>query len=73
MNERETWEDHQEMEGSDYEGEDDYDDEEDGYKEEDYDELPEELTEGLADAEAFFTCAKKAHAEMEKARGFFKK
>ena len=54
----------------DYDHEDDYDaDGEEG----EFEEVPDELAEGLLDAEALFTRAKKARAEMEKARGFFKK
>ena len=35
--------------------------------------MPYELEEATADAEAYFTRAKKQRAEVEKARGFFKK
>ena len=35
--------------------------------------VPEELEEALAEAEAYVTRAKKSRAELEKARGFFKK
>ena len=60
--------------------EDEWDDpdwrEEDEGEEEDEeaeDEVPYELEEAAAEAEAFFTRAKKQRAEIEKARGFFKK
>ena len=52
----------------------DYDgDEEDPDEEEEGDEVPYELEEACNEADAWFTRAKKQRAEVEKARGFFKK
>jgi len=52
----------------------DYDgDEEEPEEEEEENEVPQELDDALMEADAWFTRAKKQRAEVEKARGFFKK
>ena len=70
--EEDDFEDNEDEEDPDTE--DQEEDAEDEGDEEDYDDdLPQELRDGVAAAEAFFTRAKKMRAEVEKARGFFKK
>ena len=49
------------------------DEEETEGADDEYDDCPQELEEALAEAEAYLTRAKKQRAEVEKARGFFKK
>ena len=66
----------EDVEDYDYDAEDDEDEDGSGEEQQDegeWDECPSELEEAAVEAEAFLTRAKKQRADIEKARGFFKK